>query len=113
MGIDARICFRAEGELPPQFMGDLEEDLPNGFDVAPREEDSPQGATHEVLTPYRYYSPNYESGPWPRLCAALLVLHRCPYITAVWYGGDTSETLPRCKPEDVAKLCLQYMGRDG
>jgi hypothetical protein len=50
----------------------------------------PEGSTHEVVNPWRFYDIGYERGPWPVMCAVLMDLLKDRRIKTVWYGGDSS-----------------------
>jgi hypothetical protein len=103
MGIDVVIYFRSDGAP------DLEESLPKDFTVRSGRPESHPDATHMIDTTARYYGPGYERGPWPDICAVLMLLHACPQVSTVWYGGDSSDDQPVFTPEDVVRLSLWYM----
>lgn len=105
MGIDAQIYLKADNDAP-----EFEWPLPNGYTLQPADpERAPTGATHEVYTLSRYYGPGYERGPWPDLCAVLMLLHACPSVQTVWYGGDNTDDAPECPPTRVQELAAHFM----
>lgn len=107
MGIDVTIYFQA---LKPDF--NLERALLHDFTIEPiadyKKEDH-QGATHQVHTMMRYYGDGYERGDWGAICRVLMLLHASLDIGTVWYGGDSSNRIPKCSPDDVLNLCSWYM----
>lgn len=105
MGIDACIYFKTkDGEAPSLCDG-----LPEVASVIAVGEWALEGATHEVDQKWRYYSPGYERGPWPYIAAALMALHSCENVEAVWYFGDCSETDEPFTPERVQEYSAHYM----
>ena len=109
MGIDAQIAFKAQGSI------ELERDLPIGYEITTAREyvssgdGKAPGATHEIRTMERYYGPGYERGSWPRLCGALMLLHACPAVEKVWYGGDCDYSIPECTVDDVLQISRHFM----
>lgn|SRR5574337_36845 len=105
MGIDARIYAKLDDDR-----AEFEWSLPNGYVLRAVDVDwAPEGATHEVDTSARYYGPGYERGVWPDLCAVLMLLHACPAVRKVWYGGDTTEDVPECPRTRVLELTAHFM----
>jgi hypothetical protein len=105
MGIDARIYARLRDAT-----GEFEFLLPNGYTLQPADpECAPDGATHEIDTLARYYGEGYERGPWPELCAVLMLLHARPDVENVWYGGDGTEDVPECPKARVQELSAHFM----
>ena len=108
MGIDAYIyCKTTDGKDP-----DLCDSLPVGAELraASHWMQEEHGATHEIDTPWRYYSPGYERGPWPRIVAVLMSLYACENVETVWYFGDSfSETHRPFTPEQVQEYSAHYM----
>jgi hypothetical protein len=103
MGVDAMIYFKATEPF------EFENELPSGYSVAAAGHYGPDEATHRVWTYSRYYGPHYERGDWGNLCKVLMLLHACKAVGKVWYGGDTTDGVPECKPEDVLKICAHFM----
>jgi len=105
MGIDACIyCKTNDGKEPK-----LCDSLPNGATMIASGEWGPEGATHEVCVPWRYYSPGYERGPWPNTAAVLMALHACKNVEIVWYFGDCSDVDAPFTPERVQEYNAHYM----
>ena len=105
MGIDACIyCKTKDGKEP-----ELCDGMPDGVAIIAADDWAPEGATHEIYEPWRYYSPGYERGPWPRIAAALMALHACENVETVWYFGDCSETDAPFTPERVQEYSAHYM----
>lgn len=106
MGKDVELYFEKTGEL------DLKRGFPPGWSIVEirdhKKEDHP-GATHEIDTMARYYSQGYERGPWPHICAVLMLLHACPGVGKVWYGSDAHDRLPEFTPDDVCRLSQHFM----
>ncbi len=87
MGIDATICLKAK----PCWVQDDWSCIKNLGTIVPVSEYNLEhcpGATHEIDTGARYYGPEYERGPWPKIAASLMELMQDPGIETVWYGGD-------------------------
>ena len=110
MGIDAEIAFRATGPI------ELDWELPPGYTITPASDYTRERLgleiTHQVDCLSRYYEEDYERGHWPQLCAALMLLHACPSIDQVYYGGDCGGVgLLECSPERVAEISLHFMRR--
>lgn len=106
MGVDVKIYAKAK---QPELT--LECELPRGYELKPVDADAfaPEGSTHEVDTLARYYGPGYERGPWAEICAALMLLHACPEVERVWYGGDNADEVPECPPARVVALSEHFM----
>lgn len=105
MGIDACIyCKTTDGEEPS-----LCDSLPNGAVIVAAGEWAQEGSTHEIEQSWRYYSPGYERGPWPRISSILMALHACANVESVWYFGDCSETDQQFTPEQVLEYSAHYM----
>lgn len=106
MGVDVRIYVKANTSCLT-----LEDELPRGYELKPVDADAcaPAGATHEVDTFVRYYGPGYERGPWTDICAVLMLLHACPDVERVWYGGDNEDGVPECPPVRVTALSEHFM----
>ena len=104
MGLDTRIyCRTLDGKVPA-----LRDALPGVVEVDLRFA-CPQGATHEVDNPWRYYDEHYERGPWPKISAVLSALLAAPNVETVWYmpdiavdepGGDRPFTAVRLRQLD-------------
>lgn len=107
MGIDVEIYFECDGEPV------LERWLPSDYKIVPvgdRSWEGCDGATHRIETMARYYGEGYERGPWGEIASVLMLLHACPSVKRVWYGGDDhSVALPECPPERVLELCAHFM----
>lgn len=107
MGLDATIYFRTtDGQMPM-----LERDLPPGFAIEAVDdpENAPPGATHICNNNERYYGDGYERGSWPRLGAALMLLHACETVERVWYGPNNYEDTRECPAERVLAICAHFM----
>lgn len=106
MGIDVELYFEKIGDLT------FEWGFPPGWNVvdisARKKEDFPD-ATHEFDTLSRYYGKRYERGCWPDICAVLMLLHACPGVGKVWYGGDSGIGVFECSPDDVVNLSRHFM----
>lgn len=104
MGLDAYIYF--EKIRPLEF----DREFPSGFTLReslPESSRTPLGATHELECPCRYYGVTYERGPWPDLCAALMLLHACRGVGRVWYGND--EWCDECPADEVLSISGHFM----
>lgn len=115
MGIDASIHFRQIGEL------EFERDFPEGFELLHLEpeksnpilveeiayEDKFSEATHEVVNEQRYYDIGYERGNWVKICSVLMLLHACPGVDKVWYGGDIP--MIKCTPQRILDISKHFM----
>lgn len=87
MGIDACIYFKTRtGEVPKLY-----DELPSGTTIIEAQEWAQEGSTHEVAQPWRYYGPEYERGPWPKIAAVLLTLMASEDVETVWYYGDCED----------------------
>lgn len=109
MGIDVVIYFQADEDFSDNH---LERFLGNGFDVVnvidwQLDTYDINGATHVIDTFERYYGPGYERGDWGKICRVLMLLHACPKVKKVWYGGDCNPT--PCPPERVLEISKYYM----
>lgn len=105
MGVDVEIFFQCDGQ--PEF----ERDLPAGFKVCgipDYQQDFAPGSTHSIGTLERYYGPGYERGSWPDICSVLMLLHACPQVSKVWYGGDSYDP-PECTVDDVLEISRHFM----
>ena len=106
MGVDVELYFQKTGEL------EFEREFPAGWEVCEirdyKKEDHPE-ATHEFDTMSRLYSDGYERGSWPDICAVLMILHACPGVGKVWYGGDSYVSLPEFTVDDVLDLSNHFM----
>lgn len=109
MGLDTTIYFRANAEFTEDK---LEHYLPVGFTVVPMPRYDlamyPY-ATHELHTGHRYYGEGYPRGPWPHICAALMILFATESVERVWYGSDCSGP-EEIRPADIIRISLYYMG---
>jgi len=105
MGIDALIYVKTRDGNEPNVC----DSLPNRCEISPADEFAMDGATHEIGQPWRYYGPNYERGPWPSICAALLALHAAENVETVWYFGDCYDWDAPFTPERVAEYSAHYM----
>lgn len=105
MGIDACIYVKTRDGQEP----DLCDALPGGCSVLPHSEWGIEGATHCVDQCWRYYSPGYERGPWPSICAVLIALHACKNVETVWYFGDCHEGDAPFTPDRVLEFSKHYM----
>lgn len=105
MGIDACIYFKSTDGREPELC----DSLPNGAAIIAADEWAQEGATHAIDVPWRYYSPGYERGPWPMICAVLMALHACANVETVWYFGDCSESDAPFTPERVQEYSAHYM----
>jgi hypothetical protein len=106
MGVDARILFEQTGEL------NFEREFPADWKVVGISEHERQcepSATHEFDTGSRYYGEGHERGSWPEICAVLMLLHACPGVGRVWYGGDSGDGLFNVSPERVIELSRHFM----
>ncbi len=107
MGIDTRIyCKTRDGEAPA-----LNDVLPGVEAVDPRFY-YPEGATHEVDNPWRYYDEYNPRGPWPKISATLAVLLAAPNVETVWYipdvGADQGRRERPITAERVRELDKHY-----
>lgn len=108
MGLDVTIYFQVRDESLPVK---LEGQLPQGFVVQkiPKEDRwNFCGATHELDTGYRYYSPGYARGPWQLISGALMVLFATPDVIKIWHGHDCSSP-DEITIEDVLATSAHYM----
>ena len=84
MGVDVRIYFKTKsGDDPELYWG-----LSDSASITRATEYGVEGSTHEVDTPWRYYGPGYERGPWPKIASVLINLLANKDIETVWYFGD-------------------------
>lgn len=106
MGIDACIFVKTtDGEEPG-----LCDQLPNGFSVLNAETlSAPEGATHEINQSCRYYSKDYERGPWPIIAAALMTLKAAPNVESVWYFGDSRDGSAPITNDEINEISAHYM----
>jgi hypothetical protein len=106
MGVDVRIWFKTKDGQEPA----LERSLPHGYSIVAADVNAClHGATHEIDTYARFYGKGYERGPWPAICAVLMLLHACETVEKVWYDGDTCESPRECPPERVIEISWHYM----
>lgn len=105
MGIDAYIALKATGPI------DLQWSLPREYEIRPASDylRSRLDVTHEIESYSRYYSPDYERGNWPELCACLMLLYACPNIERVYYGGDGGAGIQEFTIDDVLEFSRRYM----
>lgn len=106
MGIDTLIYVATSDCGEPN----IRVGLLDGCSIKPADTISAQkGATHEICTPWRFYSPEYERGPWPLIAATLMMLYAADNVKAVWYFGDIDYTAEPFTPDDVVAHSLHYM----
>jgi hypothetical protein len=99
MGLDTRIyCRTRDGKAPA-----LQDVLPGVVEVDP-EFTFPDGATHEVDNPWRYYDEHYERGPWPKISAVLSALLAAPNVETVWYVPDAVDEPSKERPFTADRL---------
>jgi hypothetical protein len=99
MGLDTEILFKSRTSEPDIGA------IPDGFSIV---QILATRATHKISTMARFYSEDYERGPWPQICAVLMRLFACPDVERVWYGHDCAEP-PEITPERVCQLSRHYM----
>jgi hypothetical protein len=105
MGADVKMYFRWK----PGKRVDLW--VMDGFQLIAG--DYAHGATHQLDSSYRYYGKDYERGPWPIICAQLMVLFADEDVEAVWYFADETDIEGTEEPttkEEVIELCRHFMG---
>jgi hypothetical protein len=112
MGVDAIVYFKTKSGNDPK----LEWWLSDSFKITPVDNYISEsiGATHELdMGVTRYYGKDYARGPWPEICGVLMLLHACPDICKVWYGGDCDDPcdMPECTVEDVLETSRYFMER--
>ena len=111
MGVDAEIYFETkDGALPELEVGmEFGRMIPVDSDFMAY--DNIGTATHCVAMNCndRYYGEGYERGYWCALCSVLMLLHASCDVVKVWYGGDTSDTVSECTPEDVIRISAHFM----
>jgi len=88
MGIDTCIYVKTKDTQEPEIHGSL----PPYCQMFFAADWAPEGATHEIDNPWRYWSYHYDRGPWPHIAAVLLELLAAPNVEKVWYCGDHEDT---------------------
>lgn len=107
MGVDAMIyCRTLSGEPPCSEWG-----LPVACEARACSGESwePEGATHQISNPWRYYGEGYERGPWFAIGGLLMHLLSDDDVTTVWYNGDGDEGARHCDVERVIEISRHYM----
>lgn len=105
MGIDTCIYVKTkDGEEP-----EVRFSLPLHCTCVAATGREPESATHEIITPWRYWAYDYDRGPWPHIAAVLMLLFAAPNVETVWYFGDSFDTVEPFTKDDVLEFSRLYM----